>query len=156
MRSLLSLLRTDSDAPLAPQPELADLDSLIESTRQSGARIDVAVLDANGAPAHLAEVAASVPTSTGLTAYRIVQESLSNAVRHSPGADVRVEVRRDSDALRITVENGPASGAIKGVAAPGSGLGLVGLRGRAAALGGSVVAGPDGDGFLLEASLPVA
>ncbi|MGO3136260.1 MAG: sensor histidine kinase [Agrococcus casei] len=155
MRGLLSLLRTDSDAPLAPQPELADLEALIESTRQSGARIDFTALDSQGEPAQLAAVAASVPSATGLTAYRIVQESLSNAVRHSPGADVHVSVRRETDALSIRVENGLASEALAASPSPGSGMGLVGLRGRAAAFGGQVTAGPTATGYLLTARLPL-
>ena len=155
MRGLLSLLRTDSDAPLAPQPELTDLDALIESTRHSGARIDFSTLDAQGEAASLDAVAASVPAATGLTAYRIVQESLSNAVRHSPGADVQVTLQQEADALSIRVENGAASEALAAAPSPGSGMGLVGLRGRAAALGGRVDAGPTETGFLLEARLPL-
>lgn len=154
MRGLLSLLRTDADAPLAPQPTLADIDSLVETTRQSGAPIELR--GADSAQLALAEIAKGVPEIVGLTAYRIVQESLSNAVRHAPGSTVEVMMWREADALRIRVHNGAALESIAGTPAPGSGMGLAGLRGRAAALGGSVVAGPQSDGYLLEATLPLS
>jgi signal transduction histidine kinase len=100
-----------------------------------------------------------------LTAFRIVQEALTNARRHAPGAAVDVEVSYEPDVLHLRVrDNGPgphppadAAEAAPGSAAPGAGgHGLVGMRERAAALGGTVRTGPGPvSGFVVEATLPV-
>lgn len=151
MRALLALLRGADRAPLAPQPHLGDLAGLIESTRQSGARIEFTETAAQG------QDPAAIPPATGVTAYRIVQEGLSNALRHAPGAAVRVRVDLDGEYLRIVVANGPvrAEDSARTGAAGGAGLGLAGLRERAEALGGSLEAGPEpGGGFTLRAQLP--
>ncbi|SJM59194.1 sensor histidine kinase [Gulosibacter sp. 10] len=149
MRGLLSILRGSDDAELAPQPEFADIPALVELTRNSGAEVSLVV-----EPAGAAEAARIAPT-VGLAAYRTVQEALSNAVRHSPGADIAVRIAVDDEAVGIRVENGapdPASGV---TAAPGAGLGLSGVRERVAALGGSVAAHPlPRGGYLLEARVP--
>jgi signal transduction histidine kinase len=91
------------------------------------------------------------PPATRLSAYRILQESLSNAMRHAPGSSVAVELTRSPGELRLRVRNGPG-GAPEGP--PGSGHGLIGMRERAALLGGTLEAGPDGDGFQVTAVLP--
>ncbi|MGW3357963.1 sensor histidine kinase [Streptomyces bungoensis] len=130
-------------APDAPQPTLDRLGVLIENTRAAG--LDVT-----------AEVSGRVrPCAPGveLSAYRIVQEALSNALRHAPGSRVRVEVAHLPDGLRLAVANSrprrPAP------PSPGAGHGLLGMRERATMLGGSVTAAatPDG-GFSVSAFLP--
>jgi signal transduction histidine kinase len=97
-----------------------------------------------------------MPASAGMCAYRIVQEALASAGRHARGARITVALGRDQDRLRLRVVNGPA-------AAPGSaprdqagGHGLVGMRERVAALGGTLRSGPTADGgFALSACLPL-
>lgn len=150
MRGLLAVLRSpDRETELAPQPALTDVPALVDATLGSGARI---ALRSNADAA-----AASVPAATGLTAYRIVQEALSNAVRHSPGAEIDVAVTLTDDRLEIEVVNGPADAPDAYERTPGAGLGLAGARDRAAALGGAVDAGPtDSGGFRVHAVLPLA
>jgi signal transduction histidine kinase len=111
-----------------------------------------------------------VPATVGTSAYRIVQESLTNAGRHAPGAAVTVHLDRGRDALRIEVLNGPGEGAAPGRAGqPGQagqagreeqagqeGHGLVGMRERVTMLGGTLEAGPvPGGGFRVAAVLPL-
>ncbi|WP_207401096.1 sensor histidine kinase [Actinomadura roseirufa] len=89
------------------------------------------------------------------TAYRVVQESLTNARKHAPGAAVRVEVRYRADGVRLAVVNSaPAAEPDAALAGSGSGLGLAGLRERVETLGGTFAAGPLPDGFRVEATLP--
>src|SRR5215813_389278 len=97
MRRLLGVLRHDQPADLAPQPELADLPSLIDTARQAGLSVQLS------APAALGHV----PPGVGVCAYRIVQESLSNASQHAPGASVTVSVGHGSGAVVLRVANGP-------------------------------------------------
>jgi len=146
MRGLLGVLRDpESDAQLAPQPGFVDVPSLVEATRQSGARIEFR--DEVQDPA-------AVPAAVGLTAYRIVQEALSNAVRHAPGAPITVASAIGEGRLSIDIVNGPAAADAE-AAAPGAGLGLAGIRDRATAVGGSVETGPTSDGgFRIHAILP--
>ncbi|MER6036332.1 sensor histidine kinase [Streptomyces sp. NPDC001835] len=130
-------------APDAPQPTLDRLGALIENTRAAG--LDVT-----------AEVGgAARPCAPGveLSAYRIVQEALSNALRHAPGSTVRVEVAHGPDGLRLTVANSRPRRPVP--PSPGAGHGLLGMRERAAMLGGHVTAGPAPDGgFAVAAFLP--
>jgi len=142
MRRVLRLLR-DEESPLGPQPGLEQLHELVASTRQAGA--DVRLDD--GVPTGL-------DPAVELAAYRVVQEALSNAVRHSPESAVQVTVRREGDELALTVWNGPAQS--NGSPVPGNGHGLVGMRERVALLDGTVSAGPTPEGgYLVEASIPV-
>ena len=152
MRRLLGVLRDDAPADLAPQPELADLPALVEGAREAGLAIDLS------APASLRPV----PAGVGVCAYRIVQESLSNASQHAPGAGVSVSVAQDSGAVLLRVANGPAGpGPGPGPAGQdssnsGPGHGLTGMRERVALLGGSLSAGPSDDGgFVVTAVLPL-
>ncbi|MFC7721339.1 sensor histidine kinase [Nonomuraea recticatena] len=93
-----------------------------------------------------------LPKAVEVSAYRIVQESLSNAMRHAPGSTVAVELVRD-DHLRIRVTNGPAS---RPGGPRGAGHGLLGMRERASLLGGSLETGPmEGGGFEVKAVLPL-
>jgi signal transduction histidine kinase len=139
MRRLLGVLKDGTGtADLRPQPGLAQLVELLDDARQiANARLIV-----SGAP---------VPLDPGveLAAYRIVQEALTNARRHAPGAAVDVELRYGPQLLVRVRDNGP------GPANP-DGHGLTGMRERAAAVGGTLRTGPAAmGGFLVEATLPV-
>lgn len=150
MRSLLATLRApEGTAPLVPQPTLADLPALIETSRQSGATI---AFRADGCAD--GDASAQVPAATALTAYRIAQEALSNAMRHSPGADIDVTIAVTDPEITVAVTNGPPS--LPAGGAPGSGSGLSGLSERVAVLGGTIAAGPTADGgFSVRATLPL-
>ncbi|RJN32626.1 sensor histidine kinase [Nesterenkonia natronophila] len=151
MRMLLSILRGDDEVPTAPEPGLEDIDRLIDSTRASGTTITYSGLN-------LSEDI-HAPPATGLAAYRIVQEALSNALRHAPFATVEVDVSTEAQdqarRLRIAVVNGPSPEEAVDPA-PGAGLGLSGIRERATAVGGSVTAEHTADGgFAVRAVLPL-
>ncbi len=146
MRRLLGVLRQEQQAGLAPQPQLADLPVLVESARLAGVPVE---LSAPG-------VLDGVPAAVGVCAYRIVQESLSNASQHAPGAAVSVSVDHDASTVTLRVANGPGDHA--GPAGTGlrTGHGLAGMRERVALLGGSLTAGPAADGgFVVAAVLPL-
>ena len=130
------------DAPLAPQPGLDDLERLVKECRSAGMAVEL------HAPPALA-----VDPVTSRAAYRIVQESLTNAGKHAPGAQVTVDVDRHERALVVRVRNSAGSAAVD----PSSGgFGLVGLRERVRTLDGTLRAEPRLDGgFLVEAVLPV-
>src|SRR5262245_35583257 len=146
MRRLLGVLRRDQPADLAPQPELADLPSLVDTARQAGLSVELS------APAALGRV----PPGVGVCAYRIVQESLSNASQHAPGAAVTVSVDHDSGAVLLRVANGPGGSTDPPGNEHGPGHGLTGMRERVALLGGSLTAGPSPDGgFVVSAVLPL-
>jgi signal transduction histidine kinase len=150
MRRLLGVLRADSGAEpeVTPQPRLDRLPELIEQHRGAGGRADISV---QGSPRGLS------PTIE-LSAYRIVQEALTNARRHAPGAQVRVELSYLPDRLAVRVRNAGSPDATR-ILDPndlGGGHGLVGMRERATILGGRFSAGPATEGgFLVEAELPV-
>jgi signal transduction histidine kinase len=153
MRRLLGVLREDAQAadPLPghadrrPQPGLQQLNELLDEAREaggSGLRLIV-----SGPPAAL-------DPGVELAAYRIVQEGLTNARRHAPGAAVDVELRFTEAALRLRIrDNGPGPPAMPAVA--NGGHGLTGMRERAAAAGGELrTDAAPGGGFLIEATLP--
>jgi signal transduction histidine kinase len=96
-----------------------------------------------------------LPSAVELSAYRILQEALSNALRHAPGASAAVEVGYEPERLRLRVRNDPPPA--PGTPAPGApGHGIVGMRERVAMLGGTLSAGPTADGgYLVEAVLPL-
>ncbi|WP_436845514.1 sensor histidine kinase [Streptomyces shenzhenensis] len=130
-------------APDAPQPTLDRLDVLIENTRAAG--LDV-VTDIKG-EFH------GYPPGVELSAYRIVQEALSNALRHAPGSTVRVEVSHFSGGLHLGIINSAPRRPV--APSPGGGHGLLGMRERAVMLGGSVTATPTlHGGFMVTAFLP--
>ena len=145
MRRLLGVLRTeDQAAELAPQQGIDDLPALAEGLRRVGADITLEVGDPGDTV---------VPPSVQIAAFRIVQEAMSNAVRHAPGARVTVAVGIDPDAVRLRIHNGAARSAGE----HGAGHGLRGMLERAALLDGSLSAGPDGEGgWLVVAALPIA
>ena len=98
VRRLLGVLRSDGPAERAPQPKLADVATLVEASRRAGVSIDLSMPADDGT---------AISHAVGLCAYRIVQEALSNAGRHAPGAWVQVAVERDPDVLRLDIVNGP-------------------------------------------------
>ncbi|MFI9212928.1 sensor histidine kinase [Streptomyces sp. NPDC053253] len=132
-------------APRDPAPGLADLDRLVASTADAGVRVEVRQL---GDPGR------SLPPEVDLAAYRIVQESLTNVVRHASTPACRVTVDRSEDTLLVEItDDGPARPS--GPPA-GAGYGIVGMRERAALLGGRFSAGPrPGGGFHVTAALPL-
>ncbi|MEU5069465.1 histidine kinase [Streptomyces virginiae] len=135
VRTTLDVLRATPEGPL---PDLASLPDLV---RTSGADLTVRT------------GAAKVPAAVGAAAYRIVQESLTNAVRHgAPGADLSVDVGLEKDVLTVRVTNGGSAPGGTG----GSGYGILGMRERARSVGGTLSAGPrDGGGFEVAAELPL-
>ncbi len=147
MRNLLGVLRQGPGDERAPQPDAARVADLVEQVRASG--LDVA-LEVTGEPRE-------VPPAIGLAAYRIVQESLTNVLKHAgPAARARVEVRWDPDALRLGVDD-DGRGASALVEPSSGGQGLVGMAERARLHGGAVVSGPrPGGGFSVRATLPYA
>jgi signal transduction histidine kinase len=145
MRRLLGVLRQDQQVRLAPQPQLADLPALVEITRRAGVQVELSV------PTELNKV----PVGVGLCAYRIVQESLSNASQHAPGAAVTVSVDQNAGTVQLRVANGPGNGQSQGNG-HGPGHGLTGMRERVALLGGSLSADPTAaGGFVVSAVLPL-
>jgi signal transduction histidine kinase len=129
----------------APLPTLDDLPELVEGFRSAGLAVDLRV---DGEAGRLASAA-----SLGL--YRIAQEALANVARHAPGASVAVELVVERGLARLRVaDSGAADGGapLEGIA--GSGLGIPGMRERAAMLGGSLRAGPVGDGWIVECTVP--
>src|SRR3954464_9568122 len=138
LRTALDVLRHGEDAPRAPTPTLADLDGLVDSVRAGGLDIHLQI---DGPVQQL-------PSAVELAAYRIVQEALTNITRHARAHDVSVHVEYD-DGVTIEVLDDGVGGS------PNGGNGIVGMRERAIALGGSVPAGPrPGGPFLVAAHLP--
>jgi signal transduction histidine kinase len=139
------MLRADEDDPLAPQPGLSDLPRLVEQVREAGLPVE---LELEGEQREL-------PVGLELSAYRIVQEALTNALKHAGDARATVRVRYLQDSLELeVVDDGP--GAAAAAAAHGGGHGLVGMRERVALYGGRFEAArrPSG-GFTVRALLPV-
>ncbi|TDC55515.1 sensor histidine kinase [Actinomadura sp. KC345] len=147
LRRVLGVLRSEDGAETAPQPSLDRLDELIGNARGAGLEVET----------FLEGDIAALPPGVGLTAFRILQEALSNAMRHAPGSRVHVEVSSDEAIVWLGVVNGPpGDGKPPGPPLPGGGHGLVGMRERAAALGGELTARPTPEGgFAVTANLPV-
>jgi signal transduction histidine kinase len=143
MRRLLGILRRerDDDPDLSPQPGIASLDALVSGVRAAGVPVDLAV----------AGELAQLPRVLDLCAYRIVQESLTNVIKHAGPARVSVSVHCDAQAVTIDVnDDGMGHRDPSGV-----GHGLVGMRERVALFGGELTAGPrPGHGFAVHARLP--
>ncbi|MDG4858586.1 sensor histidine kinase [Streptomyces sp. T-3] len=147
LRRVLGVLRSETpeEAPDAPQPTLDRLGSLVGNARAAGLRVTCELTGTDR------------PLSPGieLSVFRIVQEALSNAMRHAPGSDVRVEVERAEHSVRVRVHNGPPKSPVD--PSPGMGHGLLGMRERAAMLGGELAAGPTPQaGYEVTAFLPLA
>jgi signal transduction histidine kinase len=145
LRAILGVLRDpdSAEAPLAPAPGVENIAELVDRARAAG--LDV-TLDIGGEPPVRLTDAAS------LAAYRIVQESLTNARRHAAGAVVRVKLGFEAAGLSILVENGAGTGPTSNGAGPG--VGVKGMLERATAVGGVLRAGPSTDGFRVAAELP--
>ena len=150
MRSLLGLLRTDEATAYAPVPTLSDVPALVEQSRRAG--LPVTFTGITGT------MARTLPQGAELAAYRTVQEALTNALKHSPGAATTVTINWGDEGLELRVENEPVSStAAQHIArpVPGSGNGLRGMSERIALYHGTLTYGlqPDG-GWLVEAALP--
>ena len=144
MRRLLGILKAeDHGNGRAPQPGLARLGELLDAMRASGLPVEAVV---EGTPRALSP-------GVDLSAYRIVQEALTNSLRHAGGASARVVVRYEPDAVELEVaDDGPGSPAD---AEASGGHGLIGMRERVQLFGGELEAGPrPGGGFLVRARLP--
>ncbi|MGW0907386.1 sensor histidine kinase [Streptomyces sp. NPDC002853] len=146
LRRVLGVVRAeDYEAPDAPQPTLADLDRLIANVRETGLDVEKAVTGA----------VRELPQGVELSAYRIVQEALSNTLRHAPGATARVEVGYVLGGLGLRIVNGPATGLVK--PSPGAGHGLTGMRERVTMLDGAMTTAETADGgYEVTVFLPVA
>ena len=143
MRRLLGLLRSsDDELALAPQPGLKELRGLVEQVETAGLPVQVVV---EGEPREL-------PPGVDLSAFRIVQEALTNALRHAGPAHARVLLRYGADVLEIEItDDGPGTGG-----GSGPGHGLIGLRERVSVYGGELQAGPrSGGGYVLRVRLPL-
>ncbi|WP_256105255.1 sensor histidine kinase [Streptomyces sp. ODS05-4] len=126
-------------------PGLAALDALVEQSRQAGMGVELLVVGEARPYAGVVE----------RTAYRVVQEGLTNVHKHAAGAKVVVRLAHREGEVALQVENGPSDGAVADAGLPSGGNGLVGMRERVSALGGVFVSGPtDGGGFRLSAVLP--
>jgi signal transduction histidine kinase len=149
MRRLLGVLRQPGEQParleLSPQPGVAELAALAEGVRAAGLPV---VLVVDGDPGGL-------PAAVDISAYRIVQEALTNVLKHAGQASAQVNVRCGADVVQIEVTDdgaGPQAGG-----QPGAGHGLAGMRERVALFGGELTAGPQpGGGFAVRARLPLS
>jgi signal transduction histidine kinase len=153
MRSILGVLReVDEVQPREPAPGLGQLERLIDATDQAGVPTQMTICGARR----------QLPATVDLAAYRIVQESLTNVLRHAGDASARVEISYNEDAMTINVDddgcgNANGSSAATAHASRELGHGILGMRERAHALGGELQAGPrPGGGFRVSASLPIA
>ncbi|MFE0572210.1 sensor histidine kinase [Streptomyces albogriseolus] len=156
LRRVLDVLRSEHPAaadpadgsgraPHAPQPTLGRLEALVENTRAAGLTVTTEVTGARR----------PLPPGVELSAYRIVQEALSNVLRHAPGATAHVTLAYGPGALRVEVANTEPTREPQPSA--GAGHGLLGMRERAVMLGGTLTAGPwSGRGYRVEARLPVS
>jgi signal transduction histidine kinase len=141
LRATVGVLRGNTPAPLTPTPGLSELDRIVESTRQAGIEVHVEV-EGEARP---------LPPTVDLTAFRVLQESLTNVVRHASASCVQITLRFESGGLRLEVRD-------DGIGANGSvgpGFGLIGMRERVESLRGWLQSGNAGDkGFCVRAWLP--
>ncbi|MEU0693656.1 histidine kinase [Streptomyces niveus] len=146
LRRVLGVVRAeDYDAPDAPQPTLADLEGLLSNVREAGLTVEKAVTGA----------VRDLPQGVELSAYRIIQEALSNALRHAPGATAKVEVSYVLGGLGLRIVNTPPQGLVK--PSPGAGHGITGMRERVSMLNGEMTARLLADGgYEVAAFIPVA
>jgi signal transduction histidine kinase len=123
----------------APLPGAGELPALVERFRSAGADVTLTI---DGDPGGL-------PATTGLAVYRILQEALTNAVKHAPGSPTAVHLGVDADAVELAVDSAAEPGT-------GTGVGVISMRERAESLGGRCQAGPGGQGWLVRATLPLS
>lgn len=148
LRAALGALRAPGRADTTPLPGAADVPSLVASVRDSGHPV---VLTVTGEPG-------AVPAAAGLTAYRVVQESLTNVLKHAgPGVRTTVELHHEPAAVRVAVaDDGVGSASRVAGSGSGSGTGLVGMQERVEAMGGRFHASPrEGGGWLVVADVPL-
>ncbi|MGW3245734.1 sensor histidine kinase [Streptomyces sp. NPDC001070] len=147
VRQVLGALRGPGEAPRSPAPGLDRLPELLEQAAGAGLAVDIA---RNGR-------STALPPGVDLAAFRIVQEALTNVIRHSGSRTARIRISRRRDVVELRIDDdGPATAATDPPAGSGGGNGLLGMRERAAALGGTVEAGPRPDGgFRVLARLPL-
>jgi signal transduction histidine kinase len=146
MRRVVGALRPSGDEPYEPQPSLDELDRLLGTVREAGLPVELVVEGE----------ARAVPRSVNLSAYRVVQEALTNTLKHAHAASARVRLHYGSDALDVEVTDDGRGAAARLLEAPHRGYGLAGMRERVAMVGGELVAepGPSG-GFVVRARLPL-
>ena len=154
LQSVLGVLRQDeSTLPTTPAPGLPDVESLVESFRSTGSSVELVV----------PSITPALAPTAGLAAFRLVQEALTNVQKHAAGALTTVAWKVDGGHVEIGVANSQAPGAAVVAPTPGldavpsgSGLGLVGMRERVLAAGGTLESGPTADGgFRVAARLPL-
>ena len=147
VQSVLGALRQPGElAPRAPSASLRNIDELVQRTRVAGLQVVV----------RSAGDLATLPRAVDATGFRIVQEALTNVVRHAGAQSVSIELCREGSVLTATVDD-DGRGREDIAETPGGGNGITGMRERAAALGGRVEAGPGaGGGFVVRARLPLA
>ncbi|MFF5844027.1 sensor histidine kinase [Streptomyces massasporeus] len=148
LRRVLGVVRAeDYEVPDAPQPTLADLDGLLANVREAGLTVEKTVTGA----------VRELPQGVELSAYRIVQEALSNTLRHAPGATARVEIGYVLGGLGLRVVNDPPPNPSLVKPSPGAGHGITGMRERVTMLTGEMTAGgTDDGGYEVTVFLPVA
>jgi signal transduction histidine kinase len=147
LRGVLGVLRDAETGELAnaPQPTWADLPSLVQQAREAGLHVELSDRLPDSEP---------VPDVVGRTLYRIVQEGITNAGKHAPGAVLRIEVDGSpADGVDIVLRNPLGFGPTR---TPGAGLGLIGLAERAELRGGRLEGRPDGRQFVLRGWIPWA
>ncbi|MET9928889.1 MULTISPECIES: histidine kinase [unclassified Streptomyces] len=145
LRRVLGVVRAeDYEAPDAPQPTLAVLDRLLDNVRETGLETEKVITGA----------VRELPQGVELSAYRIIQEALSNTLRHAPGATARVEISYVLGGIGLRIVNGPPRGLVK--PSPGAGHGITGMRERVAMLSGVMTAAATEDGgYEVTVFLPV-
>ncbi len=143
---MVGMLReTDGPAPRVPTSGLDALDGLIDAVRDAGLTVHIDQVRADG----------PLPATVDVAAYRILQEALTNVIKHSGPATVWLTVERDGSLLKLNATN--RDGGAAAITGEGSGHGIAGMRERAAAVGGTLQAGPLPDGgFAVRAVLPVS
>jgi signal transduction histidine kinase len=147
LRRLLGVIRAEDDrgdAAYAPQPRIEGIDELVGQVRETGLPVELSVLGE----------ARSLPEGMGLCAYRIVQEALTNTLKHAHAATAQVQLRYVADALELQVlDDGRGATSLNGET---DGQGLIGMRERVALFGGELTAGPrSGRGYEVRARLPL-
>jgi signal transduction histidine kinase len=139
VRQVVGMLHAHAEPGTAPLPSVDGLPALVERFRSTGADVTLIV---EGDVDRL-------PATTGLAVYRIVQEALTNVIKHAPGAATETRLTVDAGTARLTVDSAAKPGT-------GTGLGVVSMRERAESLGGQCEAGPGGSGWLVSATFPLA
>jgi len=141
MRALLGVLRAEEDEALVPAPGLADLKGLVDRSAEAGVRVH---LDVRGDRPRLS-------AGLDLAAYRVVQEALTNVIKHAAASSAQVTISYRPDSVTVEITDQGSSGP------PGSGHGIIGMRERVAVFGGEFAAGPGPDGgFRVRACFPIA